>query len=373
MTEKPMRVLHVVPNMQQGGLENYIMNMYRNIDRKKVQFDFLEHYSEDRFFDEEIRHLGGSIYRIPYMENKKALREYIAQLDAFFAEHRYHVVHGHMATTACFYLKAAEKNGVEARLVHAHEDSFLKDPRGIVRMLLIKQAWRHANHLLACSKTAGRYYYGDRPFTMMKNAINSGKFSFDKERRDEERSELGVNDATLVIGHIGRFCNQKNHRFLVELFAEVIKRYPNSMLVMVGTGETKNDVISQVEELGISEHVRFPPPTGNPEYVYDAMDVFVLPSFFEGLPLTGIEAQCNGLPCVFSDSVTREVQITDRCHFISLEKSSREWAELVIDQALASRALNRQQGRDAIIHAGYDAQRNAEKMQAFYLSVGAEK
>lgn len=373
MSKQPIRVLHVVPNMQQGGLENYIMNMYRNIDREKVQFDFLEHYSEDYFFDDEIRSLGGHIYRIPYMENKKALPRYVSSLNDFFSKHRYSIVHGHMATTAYFYLKAAEKNGVKTRLVHAHEDSFLKNARGIVRMMLIKQAWRHATQLLACSDTAGHYYYGNRPFLTIKNAIDSQKFAFNEQIRKQKRKELGIDDSTLIIGHIGRFSNQKNHSFLIDIFAQILKQCPTAMLVMVGTGETESNIKSKVKELGISDQVCFIPPTANPEYAYNIMDVFVLPSFFEGLPLTGIEAQCNGLPCVFSDTVTREVEITGRCHFVNLAKPVEEWASLILQQATEGRDMDRCEGRAAVVDQGYDAKRNAEKMQAFYLNIGAAK
>ncbi|MCI1713964.1 glycosyltransferase [Bifidobacterium tibiigranuli] len=361
-----IRVLHVVPNMQQGGLENYIMNIYRNIDRNKVQFDFLEHYSKDYFFDDEIRDLGGHIYRIPFMEDKKNITGYNRELRTFFGKNRgFNIVHGHMATTAMFYLKVAEKFGVDNRIIHAHEDSYIKNPRGIMRMMLIKQAWRHANILLACSRTSGQYYYGDRHFEVMKNAIDSKRFTFNAEERKRFRHALGIADSTLVIGHIGRFSLQKNHRFLIDIFQSVLHIHPDAVLLMVGTGETQDDIRTLVAENNLESRIRFIDPMSNPESAYDAMDIFVLPSFFEGLPLTGIEAQCNGLPCVFSDMVTSEVDLGNAVSFCGLDKESSVWADAVLKQSLEGYG-NRVQNVKAVREQGYDANLNAQRMQDFY-------
>lgn len=364
--EGPIRVLQVVPNMQQGGLENYIMNIYRNIDRNKVQFDFLEHYSEDNFFDEEIRDLGGHIYRIPFMENKKDVVGYNRELRMFFERNNnFDIVHGHMATTSMFYLRAAERAGIAYRIIHAHEDSYIKNPRGIIRMLLIKQAWRHANILLACSRTSGQYYYGNKHFEIMKNAIDSNRFTFRAEERKRIRHELCIADSTLVVGHIGRFSLQKNHRFLIDIFRYVLRDHPDTVLIMVGTGETRNSIRTLVQENNLELRVRFLDPMSNPESAYDAMDIFVLPSYFEGLPLTGIEAQCNGLPCVFSDTITPEVDLGNTVRFCGLDTGPKVWADVILEQSFGYRG-NRMQNLKAVRDQGYDVDLNSRRMQDLY-------
>lgn len=362
-----IRVLHVVPNMQQGGIENYIMNMYKNIDRSKVQFDFLEHYSEDFFFDEEIRNMGGRIYRIPYMESKRNINQYINDLNSFFCQHaEFSTVHGHMATTALFYLAAAERAGIKNRIIHAHEDSYLKTPRGALRMMLIKQAWRHASLLLACSESSGHYYFGNRTFQIRANAIDTTKFTFDYTKREKLRSTLDIGEGTFVLGHIGRFSQQKNHAFLIQILREVVRTVPNTVLIMVGKGETQSRIRSLVRKLDLTRNVRFINPTNSPEKFYAAMDVFVLPSFYEGLPLTGVEAQCNGLQCLFSDTVTSEVSLIDGAsHFMSLRTGAEAWARKIAELNNSSTPA-RHDASVMIGCKGYDARLNAHLMQSFY-------
>lgn len=367
--EPLLRVLHVVPNMQQGGLENYIMNLYRNINRNVVQFDFLEHYSQESHFDNEIEALGGRIFRIPFMEDKNILG-YVSSLNDLFADNpQIKVVHGHMATTALIYLGAAKRAGINARIIHAHESSYLKTVRGYIRRVLIKQAWRNASVLAACSEKAGRYYYGSKSFHILYNAIDVKRFSFDCEKRKLFRREQRIPDDSLVVGHIGRFSAEKNQLFLLGVFEKLLEHNPNSYLLMVGEGETLSLVEDAAKSRELEDSVRFIHPTAHPENAYCGMDVFVLPSLYEGLPLTGVEAQCSGLPCVFSTNVTREVALTDSITFMDLRESYDDWAVALL------RAASLKRDRDAcrrVAEGGYDAKLNAIQMEDFYLSIGLQ-
>lgn len=371
MSGARIRVLQVVPKMQQGGLENFIMSLYRNVDRDQVQFDFLEHYSDDQFFDDEIRSLGGLIYRIPYMEHKDRFFDYRNDLDRFFNEHReFSLVHGHMGTTALFYLQAAQKWGVANRIIHAHESSYIRSVRGYVRKALIQQSWRHATQLLACSGSAGEYYFGKRPFHIVRNAIDAQRFQFDMDTRIRIRQNLHIDEQALVLCHVGRFAAEKNHAYLIDVLEAVKKLVPSVVLVMIGEGETKADIQARVAQSHLEENVRFVGVSANPEWYYSASDVFLLPSLYEGLPLTGVEAQCNGLASIFSETVPSDVFISPAAHYCSITGPASGWAEEIVkdwDRDLSNRAL----GMEAVQAAGFDVQETAKHMQDYYLRLAS--
>lgn len=362
---EPLHVLHAVPDMNSGGIENYIMNMYRGMDRSSIQFDFLVHHSQRAFFDDEIESLGGSIFRLPVLDDKNALH-YMHALSQLFSEHQWPIVHGHIASMAFFYLGAAERAGIPVRIAHSHGTSFLHTPKGYAKRMLFKGAKRHANVRLACSTEAGRYLFGDSPFYLAKNAIDSVRFSFNADARRRIRSGLGIGEETLVVGHVGRYNLQKNHSFLVNVFDEVGRLNEDSRLLLVGTGELEGDVRRQVFGLGIEDRVMFQNVTDEPEAFYSAMDVFVLPSLFEGLPLVGIEAQCNGLPCAFSSEITHEVAISDLAFFIDLRAGARSWAERIVD---LGRNARRDGYASAVADHGFDIARNNALMTQFYHAV----
>lgn len=360
-----LRILHAVPDMNSGGIENYIMNMYRNIDRNTIQFDFLVHHANRALFDNEIEELGGRIYRLPVLDNKKLLT-YRKQLDNLFIQGDWPIVHGHAASLARFYLGAAEHAGVPVRIAHSHGASFLRTPKGYAKRLLFKEAKRHANVRLACSTEAGRYLFGKETFQLAKNAISSARFSFDDAARIRVRNRLGLGSDDLLVGHIGRYNLQKNHEFLVNVFAELAKVNPKARLLLVGAGEAERKVRAQVNELGLIDKVIFQSVTDEPEAFYAAMDIFVLPSLFEGLPLVGIEAQCSGLPCVFSSEITHEVAISDLAFFLPLDKGPATWAEHIANIPLRT---SRKGYASCPVEHGFDCVENAKVMSRFYLGI----
>lgn len=359
-----LRILHVVPDMNSGGIENYIMNMYRRINRDIIQFDFLVHHADEGFFDREITSLGGNIYRIPVLDDYNLLK-YKNALKELFASERFSIVHGHAASLAFFYLGVAEKVGVPFRIVHSHGTSHLNTPKGYAKKFLFKGAKTHANIRLACSTEAGKYLFGNTDFFLARNAIEAERFKFDIAAREEVRADLCISDDEIVLGHIGRFNLQKNHSLLVDVFAEYHKSNPKSILLLVGKGELKDKTAEKITSLGLDEDVRFVDVTSVPEKYYSAMDVFALPSLFEGLPLAGVEAQCSGLPCVFSSAITREVEIGGQARYVDLSEDPRKWVQEIED--LTASLANRSECWRLGSSAGFDVNANTKLMESFYL------
>lgn len=329
---EPVRILQVVPNMHQGGIENLIMNIYRNIDRNKVQFDFLVHYTKRCDFDDEIEKLGGKIYRFSIREDKNIFK-YIKELKRFFKEHQeYKIVHGHMASLAYIYLKIAKKCGVKTRIVHSHGTGHLKSIKGYVKYFMFRFADKNANVRLACSTEAGRYLFGKKDFELIPNAIDVNRFKYNKKIRDEQRAKYNISDEEFVIGNIGRFNLQKNHEYIIKIFDDICKKDNKCKLLLVGTGELEEKIKRLVNELNLNSKVIFTGAIRNVEEVYQAMDIFVMPSLFEGLPVTGVEAQASGLTCLFSDTITREVILTKNCKYIDINEDVEQWSDEILSE-----------------------------------------
>lgn len=329
--KKVCRVLHVVPNMNSGGIENLIMNIYRKIDRDKLQFDFIVHYNKKGVFDDEIEQLGGKIYRFPVMEDKNLLK-YIKDLNRFFKTHKeYKVVHGHMASLAYLYLGAAKRNGVPVRIAHSHGTSHLKSLKGYCKYIMFKFAKYNANYYYACSTEAGNYLFGKkRQFEFIPNAIELNKFSYNEETRKKVRKELKLDDK-IVIGHVGRFNLQKNHDFLIDIFKSIYEKNKKCILLLIGVGELEEKIKQKIKDYNLEDNVLMLGLRRDVDKLYQAMDIFLMPSLFEGLPLTGVEAQASKLKCIFSSEITKEVRITDNIEFIDLSLGADKWAEIVLN------------------------------------------
>ncbi len=363
-TAEPIRVLHVVSILDAGGMENLIMNIYRMADRSRVQFDFLVHHAAIGLYEEEIRKMGGKVYHFTVMDDKNIFK-YISELEHFFRVHReYRIIHGHFSSLAVFYLGAAKRHGCPWRIMHSHRAGFLHTPKGIMKHCLSRLAKENANIRLACSEEAGKYMYGADPFEVIPNGIDPNRFAFRPENRERVRKQLGIRDEYLI-GHIGRFNLQKNHRYLLQIFKEVHRQLPDARLMLLGGGELFEKIKKNAEELGISEYVIFAGVHKDIENYYQAMDVFVLPSLFEGLPVTGIEAQYSGLPCLFSDTITREVQITQGVKFLKIgEENLSLWVN-----ALAEQGAKPEERRVRLNSTQFDIRSVAKSMENRYLKL----
>lgn len=358
-----IRVLQCVNNMDRAGLETMLMNYYRNIDRERFQFDFLMHRREKSEYDDEITALGGKIFRAPrlYPQNYKA---YFAYMRHFFAEHpEYKIVHSHIDAMSYLPLLAAKKAGIAIRIAHSHSTSIDLDMK-----MPLKQFFRYrintaANYRCACGKKAGEFLFGKRKFTIIPNAIDTDKYLFDERTRYEKRCELGIENK-FVVGHVGRISYPKNHIFLIDIFHEIKKQCPHSVLLLAGSGEKETAVRQHVAKLALDDSVRFLGVRRDVYELYQAMDVFVMPSRFEGIPVVGIEAQFSGLTCLFSDRVSEEVAFTDSCCFIKLNRSVQEWAKTAL--------ICRNDRNIKIISDKYDIRKAHTALENYYEALMAD-
>lgn len=356
-----MRVLQVVTHMNRGGLETMLMNYYRHMDRNHVQFDFLVHRQEKAAYDEEIELLGGMIYRMPVLNPFS--NSYKGELDKFFTEHsEYKVIHVHQDCLSSVILKVAEKHGVPVRIAHSHCASQDKNLKYLIKMFYQRRIPQCATHLLACGEEAGKWMFRGADFKVLNNAINTYLYRYDKIKREHMRKQLGVDEDTLLVGHVGRFNYQKNHTFLVDIFKNVCK-HRKAKLILVGDGILRSEIEQKVKTANLEENVIFTGVRSDVTDLLQAMDAFVFPSNYEGLPVTMIEAQAAGLPCFISDKVSIECKKTDLVQQIPLSAGADTWAEVIIN----GQVEERRDTSEEIKKSGFDIQENAKRLQQFYM------
>lgn len=354
------RILQVVSELNQGGIENFIMNLYRTIDREKIQFDFIVHHSAKGQFEDEIKALGGRVYHFPVFDNKNILK-YIMDLNSFFKNHsEYKVVHGHLASMGFIYLTLAKKYNVPCRIAHSHGTSAPKSIKGFIKSILFKFFKKSANVQFACSTEAGLFLFKDeKSYKIIPNAIDFNRFKYNLEKRIKYRKQLGLGDS-YVIGHVGRFTVEKNHAFILDLFCKILDEDRNAKLLLVGDGKLRTMIQDKAKKLNIDKNVLFTGNRSDVENLYNAMDAFILPSLFEGLPVTGVEAQVCGLPSFFSSNVTKEVKVSELANFISLE-NIEEWKD-----KLLSVSINKERNSVNIINSDFNINNLAKYFEEYY-------
>ena len=363
---EPIRVLQVVVNMNAGGIETMLMNIYRNIDRAKIQFDFLVHTNKKSFYEDEIIELGGKINRIIPLRIHN-LMKYRKELNKFMEREQYRIVHSHISIWSYFVLKSAKKNKIPIRIAHAHEahDSIWDHRLYRVPLIIILKKYlkKPLTHNFACGMDAGIWLFGkNSKFTVINNAIDASNFQYNVDKSLRNKNKLNASDK-FVIGHVGRFNLQKNHIFLIDIFYDVYKMNPNSMLLLIGDGDLKPQIEQKVKELKIQHAVQFLGVQKDIPFYLQAMDVFLFPSIFEGLPVTLVEAQAAGLKIVASNKISDETKLTDLIEFVSLNKTAKEWAEIVLKYS----NYKRENTKKLIVEKGYDITNNALALQNFYL------
>ena len=364
-----IRVLQVFHGMDCGGAETMIMNLYRHIDRTKVQFDFLVHTAKKCFFDDEIKKLGGNIYYVPYYKVTNG-RQYKTALNQFFASHsEIKIVHGHLGSCAHIYLQIAKKYGCFA-IAHSHNTK----PKGFSLKNLLYRIFTYktrkvADYFFGCSIAAAEYRFGykiahSNKCNILKNAIDVEKFAYSEDYRKEIRDEFNLGNK-FVIGHVGRFNTQKNHAFLIDIFIAIHDKRPDSFLILVGIGNLMPAIKQKVESLGLKESVIFAGLRSDVHKMMSAFDMFLFPSLYEGLPVTLIEAQSAGLSIVCSDSITKEVVVTDLVEMLSLNQPIYKWTEKI----LKKKSIRHNENANAkIISSGYDIYESSQRIEAFYSS-----
>lgn len=359
---KIVRVLQIVNYMDRGGLETMLMNYYRHIDRKRIQFDFLVHREKEAQYDQEIKRLGGRIYRMPRLNPISP--SYHRREMKFFREHKYQIVHCHMDCMSAFPLLHAKKAGVPVRIAHSHSTNQNKDLKYPVKMLCKQLIPMSATHLFACGIEAGKFMYGNNEFRIMRNAIEVENFLFDPSVREKVRSELGLKNE-VVLGHVANFSRAKNHLYLLDIFYEYHKYNLQSKLLLVGDGSERKNIENKIEILGLHDDVILTGVRSDVNRLLQAMDVFVFPSLYEGLPVTMVEAQASGLPCVISNAVPEETDITELVTRVSLEDPLTQWVEKIKEAS----KIKRVNQREAIQKSGFDIEENVKWLENFYLKV----
>lgn len=358
---EPKRILCVFGCLDRGGAETMCMNLYRHVDRTKVQFDFVTHFSKPGAYDEEIRSLGGRIYTAPRFKGWNLLA-YQAWWKQHLEQHPEHqIIHGHYFSISGLYFAIA-KRFHRTTVAHSHATSLLPKHKRIEQFFLSLMN-RYADYRLACSEAAGRFLFRGKDFTVIKNAIDTERFSYDPKRREAARKDFALTDE-LVIGTVGRMEQVKNPFGMLTIFSEVLKQEPQAALLWVGDGPLREAVEQRAEELGIADRIHMTGIRSDVDNLLQAMDVFLLPSISEGLPVSAIEAQAAGLPCVLSDGISRETAITDRCRFVPLDNPDA-WVRAIEDGFRRGRSDTTQ----AIIDAGYDIRTTAAWLQDFYLHI----
>lgn len=358
-----IKVLQIVDNMDAGGIQSFIMNVYRRIDKEKIQFDFLV-CKRNPLYGNEIDHLGGKIYYVParnqgIFANRKALKDF------FSRHHEYDVVHMHESSLSYIDpLIAAKRVGTKKLLIHSHNT---RVPGSALHKILHRfnqtRIGNIATDYIACGEMAADWMFGRSAVIdkvqIIYNGIDLKKFEFDPVLRDTVRNELEVNN-DFVIGHAGRFETVKNHVFLLDVFSEILKMQPQSVLLLAGTGSLVDTVKMKAETLGIGDKIRFLGVRNDIHRLYQAMDCFVLPSLYEGFPVSIIEAEASGLPCVMADTITKETCLKKNVAVLDLAESKSAWAEKILQ-------LNYREIDNSLLYSkGFDIENTVQKLYKLY-------
>ena len=368
MTEKKkISILMVLGNTRMGGAQAFLLNVLRNIDRSRFQIDLaINFYAEHDGIEDECRRQGCNIYLVPYFKVYNYY-SYCRAWERFLSEHRYDIVHAHSTNSASVFLKIAKRNGCKT-IAHSHSAGYRGNKlEQMAKRLFVKNVGEVADYWFACSDKAAERLYGpdyrEYPhYYDIPNAINADQYVFDREVRQRIRASIGVDDDTFLCGHVGTFSQPKNHAFLLDVFAEVLKREPRARLVCCGAGALMPSVKEKAAAMGILDKIVFAGVVSNANEYLMAMDAFVFPSIFEGFPVSILEAEATGLHVVMSDVITQEVDLTDLVHRKSLSDSAASWAETV----LQAKPTNRRDYNAAIAQSKYNMRETVKMLEGLY-------
>lgn len=367
------RVLQVVDSMDMGGIQTFIMNVYRHIDRSTIQFDFLVFRDNKQTFEGEILQLGGKIYKLPgrhdgLLKNKKAIKN-------FFDEHqRYKIIHYHTSSLSDIgIIKEAYRRKIPIRIIHSHSTHVSGNKIHLYMHKIHKKSiGKLANHYLACGELAGKWFYKgtevENKVVIVNNGIDCNEYKFSEEKRIRMRKELKIEN-NFVIGHVGRFSEVKNHRFILQVFARLIEKYPEKKpkLILIGNGILFDEIKQLAQKLNIINDILFLGIRHDVSEILQAMDVMIMPSLYEGFPVTALEAQAAGLPCVLSDTITKAVVIKENVVMRSLLDSWEEWADELVGMK------ERMPDNDLLFISGFDINVTVQQLMKVYLNKDVNK
>lgn len=369
---KQIRIGMIMGKWLGGGVEAVIMNYYRHIDRKKIQFDFICDSDSTEIPYDEIKKLGGRVILCPPYQK---LFKYLKELKKIFKENNYTIVHSNLNVLSVFPLYAAKKVGVPVRIVHSHSTSNKKEwKKNLIKNILKPFSKVYATDYFACTEHAGRWLFGNKTFEegkvfLVNNGIELNKFVFDKKVRNEIRKDLSIRNSDIIIGHVGRFMKQKNHEFIIDIFEKIHRDNKNIRLMLIGQGPLKTEIEKKVVRLGIADSVIFLGQKEDVNKYYSAMDLFLFPSLYEGLGMVFIEAQVSGLPSIASTEVPPIAKVSDKAFFIDLEQPIKIWIDKINKVLKTEREIDIQR----IKNAGYDILTEAKKLEQKYFELSKLK
>jgi len=367
--QKPIRIAQVIGKWVGGGVEAVVMNYYRNIDHKKIQFDFICDNDSTNIPYDEIEQLGGKVILIPPYQKPLS---YHRELKKVLEDGEYKIVHSHINALSVFSLFAAKRAKIPVRIAHSHSTTNKKEwKKNLLKQILKPFSKMYATDYLCCSELAGRWLFGDKIYDegkvyLLNNAIDLDKFTYNEKVKKAKRKELGLKDDQIVIGHIGRFVAQKNHTFLIEIFNEIHNKEKNAILLLAGQGPLMEETKEKVDSLGLTDSVKFLGQRSDANELYQAFDVFLLPSLYEGLPVVGVEAQAAGLLCVLSNDMTKETKVLDSTIFMPLSIEGKEWSTVLLD---ALKEYKRKDTKKEISSNGFNIKEEAKKLTNKYLDL----
>lgn len=373
-----LRVMQVVGRMMGGGVEATVMNHYRHIDRSRIQFDFVVQSDSIAVPGEEIKKMGGRIITVPSYNDPLL---YMRACRSVFAQYKPLIVHSHMNAISVFTLRAAKQAKIPIRIAHSHSTANSNEKaKTAVKNLLRPFSRIYPNYLAACGMYSARWLFGDKivdtgKVKIIRNAIELDQFQYDSSSRKRLRAEIGAKSDTLVVGQVGRFCEQKNQSFSMDIWAELLKEQPNSILVMLGIGDDMHKIKEHARRLGIDRTIRFMGMRRDANKWYSAFDVLLFPSLYEGLPLTAIEAQAAALPIVASDQITKEAfLIPSLCDIRKLSIDPASWARSLVEVAKKDFITQRSEINTfkPLASAGYDISQSARNLADWYEQLTAE-
>ncbi len=364
---EPIRVLQVFTILNRGGAETNIMNYYRKIDRTKIQFDFLVHRQEIGAFEDEILNLGGKIFRLPPI-NPFQLKNYKKQLNLLFDNSNYKIIHGQCSELAYYVYQEAFNRKVPVIIAHSHNTRDNYDFKLLFRLFWKKNMIKYLNAYFSCGQQASVWLFGkekSKEAFVMKNAIVTNDFIYNEQISTKIKHSLNATNTTNIVA-TARFSKQKNHAFLIDIFNDLCKINPNVKLFLVGNGPLKLQIENKVKRLNLQNKVIFLGLRSDVNVINQAMNIFIMPSLFEGLPVSLIEAQANGLKCFISERIPKEaILIPENVTTISLTKNSKFWAEQINNFTSFKKSNLNQR----IFDSGYDILENAIKLENKYLEL----
>ena len=368
MENKPIRVLQVISSLYVGGLQSVVMNLYRNIDRSKIQFDFIIDHPEYDALHEEIEKLGGKIYVMPLFNGKNISVVKKAWNDFFVSNPEYKILHSHTRSYASIYIPIAKKYGLKT-IIHSHSVSNGEGIKARIKDILQYPLRFQADYFFGCTKESGEWLFGKKvtnsnKFYILNNAIDTSKFAYNKKVRDEYRKKFDVENKKVFI-QIGNFCVEKNHIFSIEMFSKLYQEDKNTVLFLVGDGEELSNDKARVDELNINGAVVFLGRRNDVNCLLQMADYYLMPSLFEGLSLAAVEAETSGIVCLFSDRITKDVKITDTCEFIPLEYD--KWINTIEDKC-----SKRADKSNVVKEAGFDINLTSRWLKDFYERIISE-